>query len=216
MSLEALLLIHFYQVIDGLSKTLFTLAISLSSVTLGLHLSRIVSKHVPRVRPARPLFRHIFRILSVLIYVATIPLYFKLSPSFRHQATAAILFSFPGTLTRYTLAMLLTPRLKLFPLGTFVANTGGTALIGMFHVLQRTPTLPSMNACAILQGLIDGYCGCLTTVSTFAVEVGALRTSSAWLYVGLSWAVSQLLLLVILGPSWWVGHVSESRMCSFA
>lgn len=162
------------------------------------------------------MFRHIFRVLSVLIYVATIPLYFTLSPSFRHQATAAILFSFPGTLTRYALAMFLTPHLKLFPLGTFVANTGGTAIIGMLHVLQRLPSSPSPTACSILQALMDGYCGCLTTVSTFAVEVGALQTSSAWIYVGLSWGVSQLLLLVILGPSWWAGHVSDNHMCSFA
>ena len=150
------------------------------------------------------------------MYVATIPVYFKASPSFRHQATAALLFSFPGTLTRYILATKLTPLLGLFPLGTFVANTGGTALLGIFHVLQRTPHLPSPNGCAILQGLMDGYCGCLTTVSTFAVEVGALRTKKAWLYVGLSWGVSQLLLLIILGSAWWGGNIDDSRVCSFA
>ena len=138
-----------------------------------------------------------------------------MSVEFRHKATAAMLFSYPGTLTRYVLAMKLTPLLQLFPLGTFIANTGGTALIGMFHILQRTPKLPSQNACAILQGLMDGYCGCLTTVSTFAVEVGALTTRRAWLYVFISFVTSQLLLLVILGPSWLSG-IDDSRVCTFA
>lgn len=150
------------------------------------------------------------------MYVATIPIYFKASPAFRHQATAALLFSFPGTLTRYLLAVKLTPLVTLFPLGTFVANTAGTALLGVFHVLQRTSTLPSHNGCAILQGLIDGYCGCLTTVSTFAVEVDALKAKKAWFYVALSWGVSQLLLLVIFGSSWWGADVDESRMCTYA
>ncbi|KAL5530691.1 hypothetical protein ACEPAF_6949 [Sanghuangporus sanghuang] len=206
----------FRDVIDGLAKTIFTLAISLASVTLGLHLSRPITRRFPRVRQAPVSLRYFFRAISVLMYAATIPVYFKLSPSFRHQATAAMLFSFPGTLTRYILATTLTPLLHLFPLGTFVANIVGTALVGVFHVLQRTPSLPSPNTCAILQGLMDGYCGCLTTVSTFAVEVQALRRKKAWLYVGLSWGVSQLLLLVILGTAWWGGNIDDNRMCTFA
>ena len=127
-----------------------------------------------------------------------------------------MLFSFPGTLTRYVLAVKLTPLFTLFPLGTFIANITGTALLGAFHILQRLPRHPSQNACAILEGLIDGYCGCLTTVSTFAVEVGALKSKRAWLYVILSWGVSQLLLLIIVGSSWWGGGVDESNMCTFA
>lgn len=168
------------------------------------------------IRPIQPLTRDILTVVSVLTYVATIPIYFKLSPDFRHQATAAMLFSFPGTLTRYTLSMKATPLLKLFPLGTFLANTSATALIGTFHILQRVHHLPSQNACAILQGLMDGYCGCLSTISTFAVEIGVLTKRKAWIYVALSWVVSQLLLLVILGPSWWAGGVKDSVSCTFA
>ena len=108
-----------------------------------------------------------------------------------------------------------TPLLKLFPLGTFIANTSATALIGAFHILQRGPNLPGANACAILQGLIDGYCGCLSTISTFAVEIGVLSKKKAWFYVALSWTVSQLLLLVIMGSSWWDGGMQEGVVCSF-
>lgn len=192
------------------------MAIALSSVNLGLHIARLVVRRVPHVRRCPPWFPTAFTLVSVLVYVAALPLYFKLSPDIRHQATAAMLFSFPGTLTRYMLAMHVTPHFKLFPLGTFIANTIATAFLGAFHILQRTSHLPSENACAVLQGLSDGYCGCLSTVSTFAVEVGALKTGRAWLYVALSWGVSQLLLLVVLGPSWWRGHIDDSRMCNFA
>ncbi|EJD01122.1 uncharacterized protein FOMMEDRAFT_158255 [Fomitiporia mediterranea MF3/22] len=206
----------FRDVIDGFTKTVFTLAISLSALTLGIHLSRPIQKRFPRVKQASVAMRYVFRIVSVLMYIATIPVYFKAPAAWRHQVTAALLFSFPGTLTRYLLATSLTPLLHLFPLGTFVANVSGTALIGVFHVLMRTPHLPSPNACAILQGLMDGYCGCLTTISTFAVEVGALRTKRAWLYVLLSWGASQILLLVILGSAWWGGNIDDNRVCTFA
>lgn len=171
---------------------------------------------LPRLPPPSRAARYTLSIISVLVYAGAFPAYFRMSPSFRHQATAAILFSFPGTLSRYLLSINLNQRVKLFPLGTFTANAFGTALIGTFHVLQSTRTPPSLNGCAVLQGLIDGYCGCLTTVSTFATEVAALSPGKAWLYVVLSWVTCQLLLLVILGPSYWAGNVSENVTCIFA
>jgi len=206
----------FRDVIDGLGKTFFTLAISLSSVKLGAHLASVVSPFIPRFPSPSRSTRYILSILAILVYAGAFPAYFRMSPSFRHQATAAILFAFPGTLARYLLSINLNPLLKLFPLGTFTANVFGTALIGTFHVLQSTRTPPSPNACAVLQGLIDGYCGCLTTVSTFATEVAALAPGKGWFYVVLSWVTCQLLLLVILGPSYWVGNVSENVTCVFA
>ncbi|KAI0347239.1 hypothetical protein BDW22DRAFT_1321403 [Trametopsis cervina] len=206
----------FRDVIDGFGKTLFTLAISLTAVSFGTHVATIITPFLPRLRPPSVIARYTLSAFAVLLYAAAFPAYFRMSPSFRHQATAAILFSFPGTLTRYLLSVKVNPLFKLFPLGTFTANTFGTALIGTFHVLQSTTTPPSANACAVLQGLIDGYCGCLTTVSTFATEVAALSPGKAWLYVVLSWVACQLLLLVILGPSYWAGHVSENPTCVFA
>ena len=192
------------------------MAISLSALRFGSHLGRIFGGYFPRLPPPGPRVRWSLTALCVLIYAGAFPAYFRMSPSFRHQATAAILFSFPGTLSRYLLSINLNPLLKLFPLGTLTANAVGTALIGTFHVLQGVRGPVSPNACAVLQGLMDGYCGCLTTVSTFATEVAALEPGRAWLYVVVSWVVSQLLLLVILGSSYWAGNVSETVTCAFA
>lgn len=153
----------------------------------------------------------------MLIYAAAYPAYFRLPARYRHEATAALLFSFPGTLSRYLLSVHLNPRLKLFPLGTFVANTFGTALLGTLQVLQsiRAPDTLSPNACSVLKGLADGYCGCLTTVSTFAAEVDALENRKSWLYVAISWLVSQILLAIIIGPSLGPGHVSRQITCRY-
>ena len=181
-----------------------------------MHLATVFGPYIPRLPPPPRWLRYTLTVVSVLIYAAAYPAYFRMSPSFRHQATAAILFSFPGTLCRYLLSIKVNPLLKLFPLGTFTANAVGTALIGTFHVLQSTNGPPSMNACGVLQGLIDGFCGCLTTVSTFATEVAALAPGRAWFYVVLSWTTCQCLLLVILGSSYWAGNVSETVTCVFA
>lgn len=181
---------------------------------LGVYISGSILPYLPPLRPPKRNVRYCLTVLSILTYAATFLAYFRLPANYRHQATAALLFSYPGTLTRYLLSINLNSRIKLFPLGTFTANALGTALLGTFHVLQGVPSV-SPNACSLLEGLGDGYCGCLTTVSTFAAEVDALEGWKALFYVILSWMVGQLLLLVIMGSSFWAGHVSEQLMCSF-
>ncbi|KAF7977431.1 hypothetical protein HWV62_3584 [Athelia sp. TMB] len=204
------------DVVDGITKTIFTLIVSIASVQFGVYISTNLSPRLPALSPPGPIARYTVTAISVLIYAATFPAYFRLPAEYRHQATAALLFSFPGTLTRYILSIKVNPLIKAMPLGTFTANALGTALLGTFHVLQNTAAPKSANACALLQGLLDGYCGCLTTVSTFAAEVGALKKQKAWFYAALSWITGQLLLLVILGPSIWVGNVREQPTCRFA
>ncbi|KAH9938199.1 CrcB-like protein-domain-containing protein [Fomitopsis serialis] len=187
----------------------------LSAVQFGTHLATLIAPHFPRPPSPNRVVRYSLTALSVCIYAATFPAYSRMPESFRHQATSALLYSFPGTLTRYLLSINLNRRLKLFPLGTFAANILGTGLIGLFEVLQSTHGPLSVNACNVLNGLANGYCGCLTTVSTFATEVDALESKKAWFYVILSVVCSQLLLLVILGPSYWAGHVSEQLTCKY-
>ncbi|KAI0750734.1 CrcB-like protein-domain-containing protein [Daedaleopsis nitida] len=207
----------FRDAIDGIGKTVFTLAISLSAVSFGAHLATLVAPHVPTPPTPSRRIRYTLSALGVLVYAAAYPAYFRLPERYRHEVTAALLFSFPGTLSRYLLSVLLNPRLKLFPLGTFAANTLGTALLGAFQVLQtvQDPRPLGARACAVLRGLADGYCGCLTTVSTFAAEVDALDGRRAWIYVALSWLVSQALLAVIIGPSIGAGHVSREITCRY-
>lgn len=207
------LTIHVSQVIDGCTKLFFTLSLSLASLMFGVYLGSLLAPHIRPPRPPSRVIRFSLTILSILIYFASYPAYFHLPFSFRHQATAAILFSYPGVLTRYVLSIKLNPLLKSLPLGTFIGNLFGTALLATFHVLQGLKDPVSPDACELLQGLGDGYCGCLTTISTFAVEVSTLKARRAWVYATLSVVLGQLLVLVIAGPSFWAGHVSAQGSC---
>ncbi|RDB22475.1 Fluoride export protein 1 [Hypsizygus marmoreus] len=201
--------------IDGVGKSAFTLSISIASVTFGYRLAFAIYPYLPTISPPTRPIRYTITIISILTYAATLPTYFLMSPGFRHQATAALLFAFPGALTRYLLSVRLNTVLKAFPLGTFVVNSIGTALLGGFTVLQFKIHPVSPDACALIQGLIDGYCGCLTTVSTFAVEVHGLKLKKGARYALLSWTVGQVLLLLIFGSSIWSGHAREQATCNF-
>ncbi|KAI9512241.1 CrcB-like protein-domain-containing protein [Russula earlei] len=199
--------------VDGVTKLFFTLSISLASLSFGAHIGKLLIPVIPKLRPPSRVMQHTVSIVSVLVYLATFPSYFRLSPSFRHQATAALLFSFPGTLTRYMLSICLNPRLKLLPIGTLVANEVGTSLLALFRVLQGLGDALSPDACSILQGLGDGYCGCLTTVSTFVAELSTLETGRRWFYAIVSIVMGQILVVLILGSTVWTGKASVQLSC---
>lgn len=169
----------FYDAVDGVAKIAFTLALSLGSVSFGHHMACQVSDHPALQKQTRrsisKVLRTVLLMLSVLCYTAVFPAYLLMPRSFRHKATASLLFAFPGTFTRYTLSTWLNRVSQKFPMGTFTANILGTAILAGLHVIQSQRT--NGLVCSILQGLIDGFCGCLTTVSTYAVEVRTDRKS---------------------------------------
>ena len=190
--------------------------ISMSSVSFGSYLAQIIRPHFPRFPTPRPAVRYTLSAVGVLIYAATFPAYARLPPSYRSQALASLIFSFPGTLSRYLLAIYMNTVMKKIPLGTMTANVIGTGLLGVFHVLQNKHSHVSPHACSTLQGLIDGFCGTLTTVSTFAVELNVMKGSRyAWMYGGLSIVISQLLLVVIILPAHALSNVPLVRTCIY-
>ncbi|KAF7352738.1 hypothetical protein MVEN_01240000 [Mycena venus] len=206
-----------HDVMDGVCKTVFTISLSLASLFYGMHLAKEVSPYFCAGPSPGRFLRNTVTVIAVCTYAATIPAYYLLPRDYRHQATAALLFSFPGTLTRYLLSHHLNPALPAFPLGTYAANSFGTALLGTFHVLQSTANRPLSGAsCTILQALADGYCGCLTTVSTFVAELAVLKTTGHKYRYGLTtWGTGQVILVCIFGALLWGGNIEKDQTCVF-
>jgi len=128
--------------------------------------------------------------------------------TWRGRAVFAIVFAPLGCLARFYTSLYLNGRILTFPIGTFVVNVVGTAVLGMSWDLQHVP-LGGMVGCQVLQGVEDGFCGCLTTVSTWVGELGTLRRSHAYRYGAVSVLVSLCLMLVIMGGLRWTQGFSE-------
>lgn len=134
----------------------------------------------------------------------------------RGRVTYSLVLGPPGTLLRFHLARLNGKpawERRGFPFGTFAANMFGTAIYALAAMLQVSGAgANGVEACSVLQGVRDGFCGCLTTISTFAFELRKLRTWHAWKYAFWSWFVGQVLCVLLFGVYSWTAHTKP--MCT--
>lgn len=154
-----------------------------------------------RPSPEIPLGLQIVAILLFLLLWLAACLVCYYVPRWRGIVMFGLILSPPGVWLRFYLSRL-NPRLARFPLGTFTANLIGTIVLATCVALQRAgPGGVGLSRlqCQVLQGFDDGFCGCLTTVSTFIVEVRKLDRRASYRYALVSWVVGQCIMLAILG-----------------
>lgn len=143
-------------------------------------------------------------IAGPLLYIANAILIGTVSSS--REWTFAILFAPFGAIFRYYLSRLNN---SIFPYGTLLANVLGTTLLSIFTLLAKgrktnnNPIVSSFISCQVLSGLDDGFCGGLTTVSTFVAELLTLDIRKRYIYGITSILLSFSLTIFILGSYNW-------------
>lgn len=194
-----------YSFMALLAVIIITVTASLSGLFVGAHLAIIFEPITPTLtfRFTRGFIDRLAVLLGWGCWVGAI-LLTALPPHdyWRGDATFAMVFAPLGTLVRFYVSLWLNGRKPSFPLGTFAVNVFGTAVLGMAWDLQRVP-LGGVVGCQVLQGVEDGFCGCLTTVSTWVSELAALRRRHAWLYGVASVLVSFGVMVIIMGGLRW-------------
>lgn len=207
----------------ALIAVLFTeIGLSLAGLFLGAHIAIALSRWTPSL-PQSWLQKYLDPlsvIVACLSWVAVICLVILVpqrygmaslwSPDlWRGPFLFALVFAPVGCLARFFISLKLNSRIVSFPLGTFAVNVGGTMVLGMAFSLQHAPVNSSqlgmggVTGCRVLQGIMDGFCGCLTTVSTWVLELSDLRRRHAYLYGGVSVAVGLCFLVVEIGSLQW-------------
>jgi len=89
-------------------------------------------------------------------------------------------------------------RANAFPRGTFAANLLGNVVLAIATVLSHNFfSYHDFEAQSMMAALSFGFCGCLTTMSTFVLEVHVLPRSLSYYYAIVSYAVCQLSWIVL-------------------
>ncbi|KAI0097122.1 CrcB-like protein-domain-containing protein [Daldinia grandis] len=127
--------------------------------------------------------------------------------TWRGRVTFSLVFAPLGCLGRFYASLYLNGYFPSFPLGTFSVNIFGTAILGMAWDLAHAP-LGGVVDCQVLQGIEDGFCGCLTTVSTWVAELTALRRIHAYVYGGVSVVAALACMIAIMGGLRWTDGFS--------
>lgn len=201
-----------YGVLSVLEVLLAQLGISVAGFRVGTHMTRAIESR------CRSFSLNIYRaveitcsVLGIAAYIVVIVLIATKNDGNWRSWTFACLFAPWGAFSRFWLSKLLNPRVKNFPLGTYAANFGGTILLAIFTLLARGkagrastgPVISGILSCHVLMGLDDGFCGCLTTVSTFVVEICALGLVHSYIYGLVSVVTSFTAMLLIVGSYNW-------------
>lgn len=203
-----------YSFMALVAVILLTVSLSLSSLIFGAHLALALHPLTPTIpfSLTRRVLDPLFVLLGWGCWLGAV--FMAIWPPDRSAATEvwrgralfAVVFAPLGCLLRFHLSLYFNARLPVFPLGTFVANVVGTLVLGMCFDLQHVAWLgaSSRTACQVLSGVMDGFCGCTTTVSTWVAELNALaRRRHAYVYGVVSVGTALASLVVVIGPLRW-------------
>jgi len=144
----------------------------------------------------------VITLLAIILWIALLISACFYDPPF---PIVALLFAPFGALLRWILGKFLNVLNPDFPIGTFIANIAGSIGIGIAVVYMRKLSFllnedeATLNIrCRILIGIEEGFCGCLSTVSTFILELYTIRRKKwSYIYGITSVVVAQVCLYII-------------------
>ncbi|CEP06895.1 hypothetical protein [Parasitella parasitica] len=165
------------NVLAALSEFLVTLAMSLNGLLFGQHVGQAFSDRLhadtePRLLPRGFSFVYLDKKDGLIIVFAVLSwlgvVFASIFSPYQRELAFACVFAPAGALTRWCLSFY-NVKMPHFPIGTFAANIFGTLALAVLALVQSGPHISAI-ACEVVAGLEDGFCGCLTTISTFIVS----------------------------------------------
>jgi CrcB protein len=216
-----------YSFMALLAIIIYTVALSLAALKIGAHLALALDRFTPTL-PFRLTRKFLDPLIVFLawgcwlgaIFLSIWPPDRPSGPSsrgswanevWRGEVLFALVFAPVGCLLRYYASLGLNPIAGSFPLGTFAVNVFGCAVEAMCYSIQHVPITSTAGAlvgggrvgCQVLQGVMDGFCGTTTTVSTWVSELQSLRRRHAYVYGMVSVVAGLCLMIIIMGSVRW-------------
>ena len=193
------------QIISYFTVIVLGFGMSLAAYTFGNNISMTVAQWfgTPSVgnisiHIGKTICWCVFLIIGYLLL--TIILVFVCKYTDQYHILFSTLFGCAGTYIRWLLGKLdnITARLRQFPLGTFMANMIGSIVLAGISIVKVYVQLNiDVNNIVIdiITGITTGFCGSLTTVSTFVHQLHSLSFKIALFYGIVSLITSQVVFI---------------------
>ncbi|CAF3363771.1 unnamed protein product [Rotaria sp. Silwood1] len=110
----------------------------------------------------------------------------------------SVIFAPFGSLTRYILSIVFNTNSN-FPLGTLLANIIGSYIYLGMVAIKEYALVSSPLVKQLIISIIQGYCGCLTTVSTFILELDTIKKRRYIYAYGIITVLFIQIVYIILG-----------------
>lgn len=218
-----------YSCMALLAVIITTVALCISALIVGAELALALEKYTPSIPYifARKFMDRGIVFLAWGSWLGSIfmaiwppdrpggPAYHGGQEHWRGRALFAIVFAPLGCLARFYISLLLNAKIESFPMGTFTINMCGTAMDAILWDLQHSHSTVGggVVGCQVLEGMMDGFCGAATTVSTWVAELRGLRRRHACVYGAMSVLVALGIMVGVMGGLLW-GRGWQRPMCS--
>ncbi|MDH6409781.1 CrcB protein [Aurantimicrobium minutum] len=113
----------------------------------------------------------------------------------------AIIAGGVGAGLRYSATVFAPAKKEGFPVAIFVVNAVGSLLVGLFAALLAN----ALVSPEVVFVLVAGFCGGLTTMSTFAVDSIERLRAGHWMVAGLNIVGSTAVGLLAVGAGYLLG-----------
>jgi len=205
-----------YSFMALISVIFMTVIMSMGALKVGAHVAIALDPLTPTLS-FRLLRKALDRLVVVValgawlgaVFMAIWPpdRFFDRPERWRGEAIMACVFAPLGCLLRFYVSLRLNGLSPAFPLGTFAVNVFGSAILAMCfdlqHVTFQGVAGGSLVGCQVLEGVMDGFCGCLTTVSTWVAELNGLRRTHSYIYGCSSVLAGLSMMVLIMGSVRW-------------
>lgn len=201
-----------YGIMEFLAVVLAHICISISAFLIGKDIASEIKKYLkPFSTRVYILLEGVWVLIGLAAYIVVIVLCGVKKHGSWRSWTFSCIFGVFGAYLRYLLSRYFNSAHRYFFFGTYMANFLGTLLLSILILLQRgtkpentlTRLVNDKLSCQVLEGLADGFCGCLTTVSTFVAELMNLKSYEPYVYGLVSLLTSFAALVLTLGTYAW-------------
>jgi len=207
------------NIVCGLIELVVGLSAYTALVKFGYHMGKFlpfsnaseftVSVTILKEKPQMNVKFIVYASLTSILYITSIILACTLGDT-RKVWLSCLMAPF-GALIRYLLSTK-NSKFPNFPVGTYAANIAGTLCLAIFSIFKYSSSYHDF-LCHFLMAVGDGFCGCLTTISTFVNELNSLNPKNLYIYCVTSVLSALLVIMLTFGIYGWAADISYGMDC---